>query len=83
LLILSVFVALGIQHAMCVRQIAICGLAGCTIFFYITSLMIRFSKNLIEHKMCVLIFYTVFVCNISHFKKKWATRDQTHWLVFM
>ena len=34
---LCVFVALGIQHAMLMRQIAICGLYGSTIFFYIIS----------------------------------------------
>jgi len=34
LLIVSVFVASGIQHAMRLRHIVICGLPGCTIFFY-------------------------------------------------
>jgi len=28
-------VALGIQHAMCMRHIVICGLYDCTIFFSI------------------------------------------------
>jgi len=31
-----------------------------------------FLKNFIEDKMCVLIFCTTFVRNISHSKKKWA-----------
>jgi len=30
-----VFVALGIQHALRISHIAICGLSGCTIFFHI------------------------------------------------
>ena len=32
-----VFVALGVQRAMHMRRIAICGQAGCTIFFHIIS----------------------------------------------
>jgi hypothetical protein len=35
--ILNVFAALGIQHAMRMRYIAICGLSASTIFFYIIS----------------------------------------------
>jgi hypothetical protein len=33
----NVFVALGIQHAMRVRHIAICGIPGPTIFLHIIS----------------------------------------------
>jgi hypothetical protein len=33
--------------------------------------------------MCVLIFSTKFVRNISHSKKKWARYDQTYRLVFI
>jgi hypothetical protein len=32
-----VFVALGIQHALYMRHIFICGLPGSTIFFHIIS----------------------------------------------
>jgi hypothetical protein len=31
-----------------------------------------FEKKVTENKMCVVIFSTRFVWNISHFKKKWA-----------
>jgi len=36
-----------------------------------------FEKKVTEHKMCVWIFSTPFVWNISHSKKKWATHCPT------
>jgi hypothetical protein len=53
----------GIQHAMRMHNIVICGLPGSTIFFHIFS-----QKKAIEHKMCVLVFSAAFVCSISHSK---------------
>jgi len=35
-----------------------------------------FGKNVTEHKMCVLIFCTTFVWNISNSKKNWARYDR-------
>jgi len=69
-----VFVALGIQHAMRMRHIIICGLASSTTFFYIISWTAQFSKKkrVIELKVWVLIFSTNFIWHISHSKKNWA-----------
>jgi len=35
-----------------------------------------FRRNVTEYKMCVLIFCTTFVWNISHSKQNWARYDQ-------
>jgi len=46
-------VALGTQHAKRMRHIAICGLTGFTICFYILINGTIFEKKkIIEHKMC-------------------------------
>ena len=57
-----VSVALGIQHAMRMSHIVICGLTSSTTFFYIISRTAQFSekKNVIELKVWVLIFSTNF-----------------------
>jgi len=42
-----------------------------------------FGKKVTEHKMCVLIFCTTFVWNISHSKKNWRRYDEKCILIFM
>ena len=59
-----VFVALGIQRAMRLLHIAICGLPGSTIFSHIISFAALFSKKkVVEYKTCVLILSTI----LKHF----------------
>ena len=49
------FVALGIQCAMRMRHIAMCGLSGCTIFSTLSHKRHAFrKKTVIEYEMCVL-----------------------------
>jgi len=73
-----VCVALGIQHAMCMGHLVICGLPRSTIIYNFSHKRHDFRKKKVtEHKMRVLIFSTTFVWNISHSKKKWERYDKT------
>jgi hypothetical protein len=42
-----------------------------------------FRKNVIEHKMCVLVFSTTFVWNIFHSEQKWVRYDHKYTYVFI
>jgi hypothetical protein len=56
------FVALGVQHAMRMRHIVICGLPGSTMFFH-DFRREKKGQTVTEHKRCglILIFSTTFV----------------------
>jgi hypothetical protein len=56
-----VFEQLGIQYAMGVRHIVICGQSGFTIFFTLSHKRHDCRKIVNKHKMCILIFSENFV----------------------
>jgi len=68
----GVFVDLGTQHALRMHHI----------FIHIISYSVPLKK-VTEPTMCVLIFSTNFVLNISHSDKNWASYDQNRILVCM
>ena len=82
-LCVCVCVALVIQHAIRMRHVVISGLPVSTIFFQLSHKRRDFRREVTEHKMCVLIFSTTFVWNISHSKKNWARYDQKCISVFL
>jgi hypothetical protein len=68
------FLALGVKHEIRMRRIILPSVA-CPVlqmFFTFSHKRHFFRKKVIEHKMCVLIFSTNFVWNISYSKKNWA-----------
>jgi hypothetical protein len=60
----GVFVALGIPHAMRMRHVYICGLAG--LFDHFASQAAQFSeKNLLNIKMCFDFLFSVCLKHFS------------------
>jgi len=60
-------------------HIAICGLSGSNRIFPHHLIKARFSKKITEHTMCVLIFATTFVWNVSRSKKNSARYYHQCW----
>jgi hypothetical protein len=65
-----VSVVLVIQHAKRMRRIMSSSVACMALPYFPTLSHKRhdFREKVIEHKMCVLIFSTTFVCNVSNYK---------------
>ena len=64
-----VFVDLGIQHAMRMRHIVICGQTGPATFFHIIPKDARLSGKTLLNIKSVLISPTNVLCHVSHSKK--------------
>jgi hypothetical protein len=77
-----VFVALGIKRDAHEPYCLMLGVRLCNIFPHYLMKGTIFEKKVIEHKMCVLIFSTTFVWNISYSKNNGARYDQNCVLVF-
>ena len=59
--------ALVIQHAKRLRRIILSSVAWLAVPYFSTLSHKRFSQKVIKRKMCILIFSTTFIWNISQF----------------
>jgi hypothetical protein len=76
-----VFVVLGIQHAMSTRYLSSVACPALRYFSTLSHKWYNLKKKVIEHEMCVLIFF-MFVWNISHSNENWVRYDKKCILVF-
>jgi hypothetical protein len=68
---MCVFVALVIQHTLCIRL----SIVASSAVAYFSTLFLKghdFQKEVAEHKLCVLIFCTDLSERFFHFKKNSA-----------
>ena len=81
----GVCIGMLIKHATRVRHTVTLFVAPRSPLYFSTLFHKRcdFRKNVIEYKMCVFIFSTTFVQNISHSKKNLAKHRQKCRYVFM
>ena len=80
-----VFEAFGIRHAKRMRRIVLSSVA-CPALSYFSILSHKrhdFRKEVIEHKMCVLIPSTTCAWNTSYCRKNWAKGDYKCTQVFI
>jgi hypothetical protein len=76
----------GLSYAACNTHTPYCHLWPAPLYIIFPPYLIKatnFENVYRKHKMCVLIFSTTFVWNISHSKEKWARYDKKCLLVFM
>jgi hypothetical protein len=83
ILSLNCFTALFTQHAMRIAILSSVTSMALQYFQYYLIKGMIFEKKVTEPKMCVLIFFTNFVWNISHSKKNGARCYRKCILVFM
>ena len=82
---MCVCVALVVQHARRMRRIILTSIACLAVPCFLTLSHKRhdFRKKVTEYKMCVLIFYTTTLRNLSRFKKNSAGYYNKCTYVFM
>jgi hypothetical protein len=82
ILLLCVYVTLVIQRAERMFLVIICGMSCSIMFSTLSDTRHEFRKKFIEYKIYVLIFSTIYFCNIFHSKKN-SARDCHKYRAFL